>query len=124
METKNSAILIIDTQEKLVRAVGNKDVILCNIKNLYKASILLNIPTFITEQNPDKLGHSLDYLEINKNRKMNGRFIFVFLCKFCESVFHFFLIKFCFFLIIFCINFSYRLSVFFLILTNSDHFSV
>ena len=66
MGEKDTAILIIDVQNKLIEVVKGKDMILFNIKRLIEASDILNIVKFITEQNPDKLGNTHDLIRDSK----------------------------------------------------------
>lgn len=59
LNQEDSALLIIDVQEKLLNAVFNKEIILKNSKILATVSELLNIPTVITEQYPKGLGETI-----------------------------------------------------------------
>jgi nicotinamidase-related amidase len=52
----NTALVIIDVQEKLFRAMYEKENLLENLQKLVKGTSLLGIPAIITEQNPAGLG--------------------------------------------------------------------
>ena len=56
LSPKVNALLIIDVQEKIIRAIFNKDSITKNIKKLIDAYQVLEENIFISEQNPNKLG--------------------------------------------------------------------
>ena len=62
LSTKVSALLIIDIQEKIIRAIFNKDSIIKNIKKLIDAYQILEENIFISEQNPLKLGETIPEL--------------------------------------------------------------
>ncbi len=57
-----NALLIIDVQEKIIRAIFNKDLITKNIKKLIDAYQILEENIFISEQNPFKLGTTIPEL--------------------------------------------------------------
>ena len=59
---KVKALLIIDTQEKIIRPIFNKDLILKNIKKLINAYQILEENIFVSEQNPLKLGVTIPAL--------------------------------------------------------------
>ena len=60
--TKVNALLIIDTQEKIIRPIIKKDLIIKNIKKLIDAYQILDENIFISEQNPLKLGTTIPEL--------------------------------------------------------------
>ena len=60
-------LLVIDMQEKLIRNIKGNKLIIFNIKKLIDTCNLLNVRISITEQNPLKLGKSLE--SILENRK-------------------------------------------------------
>lgn len=60
LNQENTLFLIIDIQEKLLRATFNNDVLEKNSKTLAKAAQILNLPVIITEQYPQGLGASID----------------------------------------------------------------
>jgi len=57
-----NALLIIDVQEKIIRAIFNKDSITKNIKKLIDAYQILEENIFLSEQNPFKLGETIPEL--------------------------------------------------------------
>ena len=56
---KVNALLIIDTQEKILRPIFRRDSIIKNIKKLINAYQILEENIFISEQNPLKLGTTI-----------------------------------------------------------------
>ena len=62
LSPKVNALLIIDVQEKIIRAIFNKDLITKNIKKLIDAYQILEENIFISEQNPLKLGETIPEL--------------------------------------------------------------
>ena len=62
MESKDTLLMIIDVQEKLVQSIKNKQDILFNIKQLIDAANLLSVSKFFSEQNPSKLGPTVSLL--------------------------------------------------------------
>ena len=59
---KENALLIIDVQEKIIRAIFNRDSITKNIKKLVDAYQILEKNIFVSEQNPLKLGVTIPEL--------------------------------------------------------------
>ena len=59
---KVNALLIIDIQEKIIRPIFNKDIIIKNIKKLINAYQILEENIFISEQHPPKLGKTIPEL--------------------------------------------------------------
>ena len=72
---KVHALLIIDLQEKIIRAIFNKDSITKKIKKLIDAYQILEENIFVSEQNPSKLGETIPELlpktEFKKFEKMD-----------------------------------------------------
>ena len=62
--TKNSLLLIIDIQEKLTPLIHENNRLIDHVQRLIKASQLLDIPVIVTEQVPQKIGHTI--VEISK----------------------------------------------------------
>ena len=62
LSPKVNALLIIDVQEKIIRAIFNKDSITKNIKKLINAYQILEENIFVSEQNPLKLGGTIPEL--------------------------------------------------------------
>ena len=59
---KVNALVIIDVQEKIIRAIFKKDSITKNIKKLIDAYQILEENIFLSEQNPFKLGATIPEL--------------------------------------------------------------
>ena len=62
LSPKVNALLIIDVQEKIIKAIFNKDSITKNIKKLIDAYQILEENIFVSEQNPFKLGATIPEL--------------------------------------------------------------
>ncbi len=61
----HTTLLIIDAQKRLFKAINNKEHVVFNLSRLTRASNLLNVPKSYTEQNPIKLGGTIDILKDN-----------------------------------------------------------
>ncbi len=57
---EETLLLILDMQEKLISNIKEKELLIFNIKKLIKTCNLLNVHIAITEQNPLKLGKTLE----------------------------------------------------------------
>ena len=57
-----NALLIIDVQEKIIRPIFNKDLIIKNVKKLLNAYQILEENIFVSEQTPLKLGGTIPEL--------------------------------------------------------------
>ena len=72
---KKNALILIDIQPKIITPIKNKDSIIKNIKKLLSAYQILDENIFISEQNPLKLGKTIDELvpkgDFKKIRKMD-----------------------------------------------------
>ena len=62
LSKKANALLIIDVQEKIIKAIFDKDSITKNIKKLIDAYQILEENIFVSEQNPFKLGSTIPEL--------------------------------------------------------------
>ncbi len=67
---KETALLIIDAQAKIINPIKNKDLILENIFKLLKAYEILGENIYISEQNPLKLGSTVEKLLPKKDFKL------------------------------------------------------
>ena len=63
IQQDNSLILIIDFQEKLLKATVKDTAVIENGKKLLKTANLLNIPAIITEQYPQGLGATIEEIK-------------------------------------------------------------
>ena len=59
---RQTALLIMDAQAKIINPIKNKDLILKNIYKLLKAYEILGENIYISEQNPLKLGSTIEKL--------------------------------------------------------------
>jgi len=59
LDKENTALLIIDVQEKLMEVMGNGQRIVTNILNLLQLSELYDLPVILTEHFPKWLGSTL-----------------------------------------------------------------
>ncbi len=68
---KKYALLIVDIQEKIIKRIFNKNLIINNIKKLLNAYQILEENIYISEQNPLKLGVTIpELLPDNKFKKI------------------------------------------------------
>lgn len=63
LSAKSSQLLLIDFQERLMPAMFESDLIVGNASKLSKAARMLGVPIVVTEQNPDKLGVTVNAIE-------------------------------------------------------------
>ena len=84
MGRDNSALIVIDVQDKLLPAISGHRKIVWNIERLVKAAKILNVPVRVTEQYPQGLGHTVQPL----NDLLGNAFEkSMFSCRECESMF-------------------------------------
>ena len=67
---ENSALFIIDAQEKIINPIKNKFSIVKNIKTLLNAYEILGENIYLSEQVPEKLGKTIPELIPSKNFKL------------------------------------------------------
>lgn len=67
LEIENCIVLMIDMQEKLVKATCAEQEVL-QAEKLIKTAEILNIPTFVSEQYPKGLGNTLECLKNDKQK--------------------------------------------------------
>ena len=67
IEEDKTLLLILDMQEKLISNIKGNKLLIFNIKKLIDACNLLNVRIAITEQNPLKLGKTLESILENKS---------------------------------------------------------
>ena len=58
-------LLVVDVQQKLINNIKDNQILIFNIKNLIDTCNLLNVQIAITEQNPLKLGKTLETITDN-----------------------------------------------------------
>ena len=66
----NNALLIIDAQDRIINPIKEKELILNNIKKVIRAYEILGKNIFFSEQNPIKLGSTINDLIPKKNFKV------------------------------------------------------
>ncbi len=62
MSAVDTALLLIDVQQKLIPVINHRDVIVWNIRRLLDAARILDVKILSTEQNPLRLGQTIDAL--------------------------------------------------------------
>ena len=84
---KNSEILLIDMQEKLINAMPESiNSVITKQKILLQAAELLNIPVTVTEQYPKGLGYTIEPLKRLLNSELDFFEKSTFSCIGCEEV--------------------------------------
>lgn len=63
LQPESTALLIIDIQERILKAVANHELLLENTLKLIKGFNVLELPIFYTEQYPKGLGHTVQELK-------------------------------------------------------------
>ncbi len=69
----NSCVLLIDYQERFVSFIHHHEAMVKNIKLLINGSKIYNLPLFVSEQVPEKLGHTIQEL---KEITSHGKYFF------------------------------------------------
>lgn len=59
LSRRDSAVLVVDLQEKLLKAMSNLDSVIWNIGRILDSAKIVGVPTYATEQYPQGLGHTL-----------------------------------------------------------------
>lgn len=62
MNAETAALLFIDFQTKLMRAIEDADFVIANAKRLLDGAALFGVPALFTEQNPKGLGPTVETL--------------------------------------------------------------
>jgi nicotinamidase-related amidase len=62
LTAEGAALLVVDLQEKLIKAIDGRDRLLANALRLVKAAQILGIPVLATEQYPKGLGSTVEEL--------------------------------------------------------------
>ena len=63
LEVEESQLVLVDYQARLMPALFEAPAVLANAVRLAQLAALLRVPTFVTEQNPSKLGASVPELQ-------------------------------------------------------------
>lgn len=64
LKKESTGLIVVDIQGKLARLVHDSDVLIGHCEKLIKGSQALGLPIICLEQNPDKLGPTVDELKI------------------------------------------------------------
>ena len=62
LDKQNTGLIVIDIQGKLARLVHDSDVLIANCEKLIKGAQALSLPIIWLEQNPEKLGPTVENL--------------------------------------------------------------
>ena len=77
LTTKDTALVLIDVQEKLLRAMHDKEVLVDNVQKIVKGARLFGLPIVWTEQNPAGLGATVPQIaELLPDKKPLSKFSF------------------------------------------------
>ena len=60
LQRKQTGLVVVDMQEKLVPVMAFEKTIVTNVLRLIRAFQILQLPVFATEQNPEKLGPTIE----------------------------------------------------------------
>ncbi len=85
MNRSDSALIVIDVQEKLVPHINENQHVVWNIRRLLDGAAALAIPAFATEQYPKGLGHTVETLRCMLKTDIPEKSMFS--CRECESLF-------------------------------------
>jgi nicotinamidase-related amidase len=64
LQRESTGLIVIDIQGKLAGLVHDSDTLLSNCRKLITGAKILNLPVILLEQNPDKLGTTVDELKL------------------------------------------------------------
>ena len=85
MSAQDTAVLVVDVQEKIIRLVENHNQIVWNVGRLIDGAGVLGLPVTATEQYPQGLGHTIPELG---QRLGNVPSKLTFSCCGCPEIFH------------------------------------
>jgi nicotinamidase-related amidase len=75
--TDDTALVLIDIQEKLARAMHNKEALFDNLKRMVKGARIMGLPILWAEQNPDGLGPTIrEIADLLSDKKPVSKFSF------------------------------------------------
>ena len=64
LNTKNTALLVIDIQERLMPVIHEKEKVIAEVNRLIKGAEILGLPILVTEQYPKGLGKTCKEVEL------------------------------------------------------------
>ncbi|MFL0778116.1 MAG: hydrolase [Prochlorococcus sp.] len=85
MQAENTALIIVDVQEKLLPVISKADVMLWNIRRLLETCRLLGLEIHATEQYPERLGKTVSELSIDIPKQPVPKRVFS--CQPCSQIF-------------------------------------
>jgi nicotinamidase-related amidase len=85
MRAADTALLVIDVQQRLIPAIRNAERIVWNCRRLLEGARVLGVRAAITEQNPEKLGGTVAELASGHAGEIPAKMAFS--CGACGSVF-------------------------------------
>ncbi len=68
LQPHNTALLIIDIQERLMPVIAESETVFNNINKLIQGAQILNLPILVTEQYPKGLGHTCPQLQLPEDQ--------------------------------------------------------
>lgn len=92
MNSDDTALLVIDVQERLVPHIDQHDTVVANIEKLIRAAQVLGVATRATEQYPKGLGATIESLRValeesSDRTGFSSQEKIMFSCRECESMF-------------------------------------
>lgn len=63
LKPESTGLIVVDVQGKLARIVQNSDTVISNIGTLIQGARILDLPVLWLEQNPDRLGPTVEELQ-------------------------------------------------------------
>ena len=72
IEAGRSALLVVDVQQRLAPAIHGSARLLETIQRLMNAAAILDVPSLVTEHNPDGLGHTVESLRAQDEQRNDG----------------------------------------------------
>ena len=85
MNRDDTALLVVDVQEKLIPSISGHQTLVWNIRRLLDGAKILSVPILGTEQYPQGLGHTLPELQSRIDNKLPEKLAFS--CGECGDLF-------------------------------------
>ncbi|MFB9153980.1 isochorismatase family protein, partial [Vibrio gallaecicus] len=76
LNRENTGLIVVDIQGKLARLVYESEALISNCQKLIKGAQALELPIITLEQNPDKLGSTVEELNTALNHEPITKFSF------------------------------------------------
>ncbi len=71
LKIEDSLIIIIDLQERLLKPISNKKLLINSVSSIIEAADILGVRKMYTEQIPEKLGSTISILKTNERNLAN-----------------------------------------------------